>query len=66
MLFLSATVGDFARLSDGLEAISIRGLAALNAHQLDACRNEAHLVDYLRLTELDRQLLREHSRRQPE
>ena len=49
-----------------LKSISICCLAALNWHASDSCANEVNLVYNLCTLELNRQLLREHSRCQPE
>ena len=66
LLFLPAAVGDLARFPNRLEPIAVRGLAPLDRHELDPRRDKTHLVDHLGLAKLDRELLGEHSRRQPE
>ena len=66
LLLSLATVGrDLARFSDDFEAVAIRGLATLDSDLLDSTWLEANFIDDLRLLELNRELLREHARRQP-
>ena len=65
LLSLAAVGGDFARFSDHFEAVAIRGLATLDSDLLDSRWLEANFIDDLRLLELNRELLREHARRQP-
>ena len=62
-----ASVGRyFPRFANRFEAVAISSLAALNLHLLDSSASKAYLIDYLRLLELNCQLLREHARCQPE
>ena len=66
-MLLLATVGrDFARFPNCFEAVAISSLAPLDLHLLYPCAREAYLVHYLRLLELNGELLGEHARRQPE
>ena len=66
LLLVSTVIRDFARFTNRFEAITVRGLAALDLDLLDTSAHEAHLVHDLRALELKGQLLGEHSSRQPE
>ena len=65
LLSLTSVGWDLARFSDDFKAVAIRGLATLDCDLLDSSWLEANFIDDLRLLELNRELLREHARRQP-